>query len=226
MVIIKRCGNEGLWPSNTPQQRHDRQFLQKGISFYPEAINEGADLANAAFVFCIPGRDFAVISGDHRWEFIFFEERGEIEVRCCRLPKTRWLWNITMKCWSRVVDYVRDIAFQGVTGRPYLSPPALDARALIPPRSQGLSSSIRGNYERDASFYGETEGPPSSQAAIHDARALIPPRSRGHSSSMTGNYVSNSNKLLYWIASPHHCTVLLKYAYYNQNIKQTTLMIN
>ena len=113
-MIIKRCGNEGEWPHNTPQQTRDREFLQKGISFLTEVLDHerGLDLENAALIFCIPGRDFCVTSENHRSEFVIFEERGEIQAKCCRMPTARWLWNAARNCWGQIVDYARNSRFK------------------------------------------------------------------------------------------------------------------
>lgn len=133
-MITKRCGNEGEWPHNTPQQTRDREFLQKGISFLTEVLDHqrGLDLDNAALIFCIPVRDFCVTSGNHRWEFVIFEERGEIQAKCCRMPTARWLWNAARNCWGQIVDYARNFAFQALTGRPYVSETALTAGVRCP----------------------------------------------------------------------------------------------
>lgn len=133
-MITKRCGNEGEWPPSTFQQTRDREFLQKGISFLTEVLDQerGLDLENAALIFCIPGRDFCVTSGKHRWEFVIFEERGEIQAKCCRMPTARWLWNAAKNCWGQIVDYARNFAFQALTGRPYVSETALTAGVRCP----------------------------------------------------------------------------------------------
>ena len=132
-MITRRCGNEEEWPHNTPQQTRDREFLQKGISFTAVLEHErGLDLENAALIFCIPGQDFCVTSGKHRWEFVIFEERGEIQAKCCRMPTARWLWNAAKNGWGQNVDYARNLAFQALTGRPYLSETALTAGVRCP----------------------------------------------------------------------------------------------
>lgn len=140
-VLIWRCGNEAQWPSNTPAQKRDREFLQKGISFIPEAIEEGADLQNTAFIFCFPGEDFAVTSGNHDWEFIFFIENGDIHVKCTRVPTRRWLWNVIMECWNRLDG--RNFAYQALTGRSYVAENALTAGVRCPNCSELNSSSAR-----------------------------------------------------------------------------------
>ena len=126
-VLISRCGNEGKWPSNTAEEKRDREFLQKGISFVPQAVKEGADLENTAFIFSIPGRDFAVTSGNHDWEFTFSEENGSIGVKCTRETTTHWLWNVAHDCWSQSVDYATELAFRYLTLRHNVKHPTLTA---------------------------------------------------------------------------------------------------
>ena len=142
-VMISRCGNEGTWRSNTPEQKRDREFLQKGISFIPEAIKDGADLKNTAFIFCYPGRDFAVISGNHAWEFTFFEENGGIQAQCTRVTIKRWLWDVVAECWGQLVDYARNFTYQALTGRPYVAETAITAGVRCPKCGEVNSSSRR-----------------------------------------------------------------------------------
>lgn len=142
-VLVLRCGNETRWPSNTPDQKRDREFLQRGISFIPEAVKEGADLENTAFIFCFPGKDFAVMSGNHQWEFTFFIENGDIRVKCTRETTRRWLWNVVKECWNRLVDYGRDFAYQALTGRPYVAGTAITAGVKCPDCGELNSSAAR-----------------------------------------------------------------------------------
>ena len=116
-VLISRCGTEDRWPSNTSAQKRDREFLEKGISFIPEAIKEGADLENTAFVFCFPGGDFAVIAGNHEWEFTFLlDEKGCIRVECTRETTKHWLWNVAREGLNHGVDLLREIAVKARFG--------------------------------------------------------------------------------------------------------------
>lgn len=141
-LLISRCGNESQWPSNTPAQRRNREFLQRGISFIPEAKKEGADLHNAAFIFCFPGQDFAVTSGNHGWEFIFYIENGDVKVRRTRVVTTRrWLWNVVRERWNRIVDYGRDFAYQALTGRPDVTGTAITEGVRCPDCRELNSSS-------------------------------------------------------------------------------------
>lgn len=139
--MISRCGNEAMWPSNTPAQKRDREFLQKGISFIPEAIKEGADLQNTAFIFCFPGRDFAVTSGNHDWEFTFSIENDNIKAKCTRVTTRRWLWNAVRDCWNQIVGFGRDFAYQALTGRTYVTGTAITAGMRCPDCTQLNSSS-------------------------------------------------------------------------------------
>ena len=133
-VITRRCGQMDQWPHNTVQQRREREFLQKGISFLTEVMqNErGLDLENAAMIFCVPGRDFCVVSGRHHWEFVIFDENGQLQAKCCRMPFIRWLWDVATRCWCRIVNYARDFAFHALTGRPYQSENAITAGVCCP----------------------------------------------------------------------------------------------
>ena len=109
-VLISRCDNEDRWDFNTPAQRRDRQFLQKGIFFIPEAIKEGADLENAAFIFCFPGGDFTVTAGNHDWEFTFLlDEKGCISVECTRETTQHWLWNVAREGWNSVLPATESV---------------------------------------------------------------------------------------------------------------------
>ena len=110
-VLISRCGNEDRWDFNTPAQKRDREFLQKAICFIPEAIKEGADLENTAFIFCFPGGDFAVIAGNHDWEFTFLmDEEGCIRVECTRETTQHWLWNVAREGLNNGVFFVSEVA--------------------------------------------------------------------------------------------------------------------
>lgn len=141
-LLIWRCGNEAQWPTNTPAQRRDREFLQRGISFIPEAREGGADLQNTAFIFCFPGQDFAVTSGNHGWEFIFYIENGDVKVRCTRVVTTRRrLGNVVRERWNRIVDSGRNFACQALTGRPYVTRTAITAGVPCPDCTELNSSS-------------------------------------------------------------------------------------
>ena len=151
-LLISRCGNEAQWPSNTTAQRRDREFLQRGISFITEAKEEGADLQNTAFIFCFPGQNFAVTSGNHGWEFIFYIENGDVKVRCTRVVTTRRrLGNFVRERWNRIVDYGRNFAYQALTGRPYVTGTAITAGVRCPDCTELNSSSAR--------FCGRCESP-------------------------------------------------------------------
>lgn len=119
-MIVKRCGHESEWPHNTPLQIREREYLNRGVKFLADVMEEEEiDPANAAITFCIPGRDFCVVSGNHKWEFFIFDEDGELVGRCWRMPTYRWLWKAAAKRWDRIVVFVRNFAFQALTGRSY-----------------------------------------------------------------------------------------------------------
>lgn len=71
------------------------KFLRAAITFIPDAMCEGADMRNAAFIFTQPGREFLIKAGNGDWEFYFSEDEygGDIWGRCVRKPLRRYLWD-------------------------------------------------------------------------------------------------------------------------------------
>ena len=146
-VIAERCGLMDEWSHNTVQQRRERQFLQKGVSFLTDVMQSerGLDLENAAMIFCVPGRDFCVVSGRRKWQFVIFEdEKGQLQGKCCLMPLYLWLWDVAKRCWCGIVNYARDFTFQALTGRPYKSENAITAGGCCPrpdcPKSNDCAS--------------------------------------------------------------------------------------
>ena len=104
----------------------ERKFLERGISFLADIMEKDSiDPANAALVFSIPGGSFCVSSGNHKWEFVFFEVNGEIEARCWRIPTYRWLWKVAERCWHGIVNHATNFALQAIAGRSYVPVNAL-----------------------------------------------------------------------------------------------------
>lgn len=92
--ILRRCGNEGQHPYLDGTGRATLKFLRAAISFIPDAMYDGADLRNTAFIFAQPGREFLIKAGNGDWEFYFSEdEYGDIWGRCVRQPLRRYLWD-------------------------------------------------------------------------------------------------------------------------------------
>lgn len=96
--ITKRCGNEGNHGNLKRSGQTTLRFLRAAITVREEAIEAGADLTNAAFIFSVPGREFVIRAGDGDWEFFLSEDdKDEIHGQCVRKGKTKTLlqsvWN-------------------------------------------------------------------------------------------------------------------------------------
>ena len=79
------------------------RFLRAAISFIPDAMNDGADMRNAAFILSQPGREFIIQAGSGDWEFYFsVEEDGEIYGRCVCKPFWRYVWDGVKSLVSRI----------------------------------------------------------------------------------------------------------------------------
>lgn len=92
--ILKRCGNEGQHQYLDNTRYTTLRFLRAAISFIPDALEDGADLGNAVFIFAQPGRQFVIQAGNGDWEYYFSEEcNGEIYGRCVRKPLSRYIWD-------------------------------------------------------------------------------------------------------------------------------------
>lgn len=92
--VVRRCGNEGQHGYLDAAGYTTLQFLRAAISFVPDALDDGADMRNAAFILSQPGREFLIQSGNGDWEFYFSEDQyGEIYGRNVRKPFLRYLWD-------------------------------------------------------------------------------------------------------------------------------------
>ena len=87
---------------------HDRtkiKFLKAAINLLPMAMENGADLRSALFIFSQPGREFTVKAGKGDWEYSFSEDSiNSIADKCVRKPWLRFIWNGTTSTGSRVCD--------------------------------------------------------------------------------------------------------------------------
>lgn len=85
---------------------HDRttiKFFKAAINFLPTAMEDGADLTNALFIFAQPGREFTVKAGKGDWEYYFSEEGyNNITGKCVRRPWLRFVWNGITSTVSRL----------------------------------------------------------------------------------------------------------------------------
>ena len=92
--LVRRCGNEGQHRHLDAARYTNTQFLRVAISFVPDALDDGADMCNAAFVLSQPGREFLIQSGSGDWEFYFAEDQyGDIYGRNIRKPFFRYVWD-------------------------------------------------------------------------------------------------------------------------------------
>ena len=92
--VVRRCGNEGQHGYLDAAGYTTLQFLRAAISFVPDALDDGADMRNAAFILSQPGREFLIQSGNGDWEFYFSEDQyGEIYGRNVRKPFLRYAWD-------------------------------------------------------------------------------------------------------------------------------------
>ncbi len=102
--ITKRCGNEGKHRDLNKTGQTTLRYLQTAISYLPDAIETGADLTNAAFIFAQPGREFVMKSGKGDWEFYFSEDANDkILGRCVRegrKPVLSTFWNDCKKSFA------------------------------------------------------------------------------------------------------------------------------
>ena len=86
------CGNEGQHPYLDEKKKTSLRFLRAAISFIQDALKDGADLHNAAFIFAQPGTEFFIQAGHGDWEFFFSENQfGVINVRCVRCPPKEYI---------------------------------------------------------------------------------------------------------------------------------------
>ena len=92
--VTKQCGNEGRHKYLNTTGKTTLRFLQAAISHVTNAIEAGADLTNAAFIFAQPGREFVIKAGDGDWEFYFSEDANdEIQGCCVRKPYLSTFWD-------------------------------------------------------------------------------------------------------------------------------------
>lgn len=83
--ITERCGNEGNHANLKKSEETTLRFLRNAITVRAEAIEDGADLTNAAFIFMLPGREFVIRAGDGDWEYFFSDDdRNEVSGQCVR----------------------------------------------------------------------------------------------------------------------------------------------
>lgn len=93
-ILVETCGNEGRHRFLSEDEKATLNFLREAISFVPSALQDGADMRNTSFLFAQPGREFAIISGNGDWEFVFSQEaNGEICGHCVRMPRLHYIWD-------------------------------------------------------------------------------------------------------------------------------------
>ena len=90
-VLIAESGNESQHPYLSEEEKATLRFLRAAISFVPVALDIGADMENASFLFAQPGKEFAVVAGKGDWVFLFYlKYHGDISGRCVRKPWPRY----------------------------------------------------------------------------------------------------------------------------------------
>jgi len=91
--LIRRCGNEGQHRYLDAAGYTTLRFLRAAIAFVPVALNDGADMSNAAFIFSQPGGDFYIQAGSADWQYYFAEDQnGKIYTRNIRRSFARYWW--------------------------------------------------------------------------------------------------------------------------------------
>lgn len=101
--LVRRCGNEGQHRYLDAAGSTTLRFLRAAISFIPDALDDGADMRNAAFILSQPGREFLIQAGDGDWEFYFAEDQyGQIYGRNVRKPFLRYMWDNAKSIVSRI----------------------------------------------------------------------------------------------------------------------------
>ena len=109
-VLIAECGNEGHHPYLSAEEKATLQFLRAAISFVPLALEAGADMENASFLFAQPGKEFAVVAGKGDWEFFFYtDSRGDISGHCVRRPWLRYIWDGVKSTVRRIGSFLLPI---------------------------------------------------------------------------------------------------------------------
>lgn len=106
-VLIAECGNEGKHPYLSYEEKVTLQFLRAAISFVPLALDTGADMRNASFLFAQPGREFAIVAGNGDWEFYFSHSQyGDIFGYCVRKPWMQYAWDSIKSTFRRVGSFL------------------------------------------------------------------------------------------------------------------------
>lgn len=106
-VLIAECGNEGQHPYLSEEGKTTLAFLRAAISFVPLALDAGADMQNASFLFAQAGIEFAIVAGKGDWEFFFYPNcRGEIFGHCVRRPWLRYIWDGVKSTVRRVGSFL------------------------------------------------------------------------------------------------------------------------
>ncbi|KAJ7389458.1 hypothetical protein OS493_031427 [Desmophyllum pertusum] len=104
--LVRRCGNEGQHRYLDAIGHTTLRFLRAAISFIPDALNDGGNMRNAAFILSQPGREFLIQAGSGDWEFYFSEyANGAIYGRCVRKPFLRYVWMVSGPLLVVLVDY-------------------------------------------------------------------------------------------------------------------------
>lgn len=117
--ILKRCGNEGQHPYLDRGDVTTLRFLRAANSFIHDALDDGADMRNTAFILRQPCREIVLKSGNGDWEYDFCEDfDGDIYGRCVRKPLLRFMWDKTKSAVVRIVQFAASLVPAVLWGRP------------------------------------------------------------------------------------------------------------
>ena len=109
-VLVWTCGNEGQHRYLSEAGKATLKFLRAAITFVPFAMDAGADMRNASFLFSQPGREFSIVAGKGDWEFCFSQDyNGDIFGHCVRKPRLRYIWDGVKSAVRRVGSYLLPI---------------------------------------------------------------------------------------------------------------------
>lgn len=95
------------------------KFLKAAIHFLPMALDDGADLTNAVFLFAQAGKEFVVKAGRGDWEYYFSEENSnQITGKCVRKPWLRFFWDKVSSAVCRFGETLLSLGARSIRALP------------------------------------------------------------------------------------------------------------